>query len=815
MTFQDSDYSSSNDRLKSERNSYSANSRGSKPKPSRPSFSLKQTADAIRHLIGCGGLDIEDRGDYISILFAILAKGYEGEGEQEDEALELARELVSQAANFREDSFKTDAESFNPDVKTRLGELLARALKAGWKPQQGTKEDQLDQWYRLYKKGDPKAESPYFVGHKGYWNPEKSVVLPDGATMLQLFNFEHDVAGYWRVWRDEDRGNWAKGFTPGTAASGAFWSNFYPFGSDRETGAKIHTETFLSQSDREDWNADEVDYEGFSYVRYRTQTVYLAEGIAKLLAVMAAFKAEGRGDLIEAREVAFFSAMNAGNMAKVAKGIKEQRPDIRLIAIADREESGAGIKAAAQICQDFGDALVVDPGTGDIDDYHREHGSAATCALIDSARTMTPDEMEVALRRRGADRDNVADIGEARRKRQGGASGAGASESQPKKGAAGYSGIWMVLEEMEEREGFELRFDTFQQKAYFRRSEGEELRAADDDFVFDTTMEVEKAFDGVSIKAVEQAIRRFASARRYDSAQQWLDGLKWDGIPRVARFCADYLETEDTPYTKEVGCYLWTALAGRIIEPGIKADMVPLLVGEQGARKSEAVRAIAPSEEQYAGLDFGTSDAENIRKLVSGRCVVELDELKGLSEKAVEHVKSFLSTRVDDHRPLYGNYVQVPRRWVAVATTNDRSCLKDATGHRRWLPVQIVGSCSPEKIRQDREQLWAEGAVLFRQHGVMFYQAEKLAKFEHGQFEFLDEWTGVIARYCHLRPFVTGLEIATAKDGLGFEVSQVTMPVTKRIAGILQRLGYRAGKAPSGESGKRVNGYRLEVHDVI
>ncbi|ESF27670.1 putative replication protein, partial [Salmonella enterica subsp. enterica serovar Tallahassee str. 0012] len=37
-----------------------------------------------------------------------------------------------------------------------------------------------------------------------------------------------------------------------------------------------------------------------------------------------------------------------------------------------------------------------------------------------------------------------------------------------------------------------------------------------------------------------------------------------------------------------------TALAGRVLEPGVKADMVPILVGPQGCGKSSGVEALSP-----------------------------------------------------------------------------------------------------------------------------------------------------------------------------------------------------------------------------
>src|SRR5690606_34139955 len=74
--------------------------------------------------------------------------------------------------------------------------------------------------------------------------------------------------------------------------------------------------------------------------------------------------------------------------------------------------------------------------------------------------------------------------------------------------------------------------------------------------------------------------------RNFDTAQLWLGRLQWDGSPRIERFLIDYAGAEDTPYTRAVSRMLWTALAGRVFEPGVQVDMVVVLVGKQGARKT-------------------------------------------------------------------------------------------------------------------------------------------------------------------------------------------------------------------------------------
>lgn len=85
-----------------------------------------------------------------------------------------------------------------------------------------------------------------------------------------------------------------------------------------------------------------------------------------------------------------------------------------------------------------------------------------------------------------------------------------------------------------------------------------------------------------------------ADEQPFDSAITWLNGLEWDGVPRIECFYHTHFGTADTPYTRAVSMYMWTALAGRVLEPGIKADMVPILVGPQGCGKSSGVEALSP-----------------------------------------------------------------------------------------------------------------------------------------------------------------------------------------------------------------------------
>jgi hypothetical protein len=69
-----------------------------------------------------------------------------------------------------------------------------------------------------------------------------------------------------------------------------------------------------------------------------------------------------------------------------------------------------------------------------------------------------------------------------------------------------------------------------------------------------------------------------------------------------------------------------------------------------------------------------------------------------------------------------------------IGTGNDRRFLSaDTTGFRRWLPVEC-GRVDLDALRMDVVQLWAEGAVLYRNGGLRWQDAQRLAHLEHEQF---------------------------------------------------------------------------------
>lgn len=338
--------------------------------------------------------------------------------------------------------------------------------------------------------------------------------------------------------------------------------------------------------------------------------------------------------------------------------------------------------------------------------------------------------------------------------------------------------------------GMRIEYDEFRDETYKRKNGGAPVAWCDEDYT-QLRMNLEGAgFKPLTREMTRDAVNYVAKQTRFDSAQEWLKSLEWDGVKRVETFFPRYWNTKDDAYTRAVSRYIWTALAGRVLKPGIKADMVPVAYGPQGARKSTGVAAIAPHRGCFTEIGFGEAPDDIKRKMV-GCVIAELSELRGLHTKDMETIKATITRTVDEWIQKYKETpMRYARRCLFIGTTNQREFLADETGNRRWLPLE-VRDVDVDGIARDCEQLWAEARDLFLVGGIDYREAEQLAVKEHEAHMMHDAWTDPVAKYLAEEDTPTTFTTADVLQfALGLPPSHQGQAQQNRLAKVLVGLGY-------------------------
>jgi len=139
------------------------------------------------------------------------------------------------------------------------------------------------------------------------------------------------------------------------------------------------------------------------------------------------------------------------------------------------------------------------------------------------------------------------------------------------------------------------------------------------------------------------------------------------------------------------------------------------LEGLQGRGKSTFIRILG--RHWAAELEGDFSDRKQMIELMQGKWLIEVPELSGFSRADVRSIKAFISCGSDRARLAYARRAgEFPRQSIFIGSTNDQEYLRDATGGRRFLPVEChVKMIDIPRLRENVDHLWAEAVAIYRQ----------------------------------------------------------------------------------------------------
>lgn len=265
---------------------------------------------------------------------------------------------------------------------------------------------------------------------------------------------------------------------------------------------------------------------------------------------------------------------------------------------------------------------------------------------------------------------------------------------------------------------------------------------------------IECVYGIVSPLKIDDAMRLSYDRNKFNPVKEYLDALQWDGVARIDTLLIDAFNAVDNIYTREASRKTLIAGVARVYNSGCKFDTVLTLVGDQGTGKSTFVRKLGVN---WYSDTFSTVTGKESFEQLQGAWIIEMGELAGLKKAEVDNIKHFLSKGEDAYRPPYGRTVEnFKRSCIFIGTTNERKFLKDPSGNRRFLPIEVNEGITLNPKSSEFEkivpQLWAEAKCYFEKGEPLYLskEAEAIAFNVRAEHYEADERTGAIEDYLNM-----------------------------------------------------------------
>ncbi len=280
--------------------------------------------------------------------------------------------------------------------------------------------------------------------------------------------------------------------------------------------------------------------------------------------------------------------------------------------------------------------------------------------------------------------------------------------------------------------------------------------------------------------------------------RDYLNGLKWDGVPRADTWLIRLAGATDNPYVRAISSRWLISAVARIMEPGCMAKYMIILEGDQDLGKSSLLKSLADPWFTDEIAELGSKDSE---LQLQGVWVIEEAELEQLRKGDVNKLKQVISRTTDRFRPPYARSPKAfPRQCVFGGTVNGDEYLRDETGGVRFWPVKCT-KIDLAAAKAERDQLWAEVVHRYKQGEKWYLHEQEIleyAKIEQEERFQSDPWQDLIAADLKDRPEITINEILDKT--LRLDSSRWDQIAKNRVSRILRYLKWYKKQVRDGKT---------------
>ena len=199
------------------------------------------------------------------------------------------------------------------------------------------------------------------------------------------------------------------------------------------------------------------------------------------------------------------------------------------------------------------------------------------------------------------------------------------------------------------------------------------------------------------IKVWPQDIDRIlvsGQTEEYDPVRQWLSSLpEWDGRDRLGEM-ASRVKTKSAEWQDNFKIWMRSMVSQwrSGVDAMYGAQMVLMLVGAQGTRKSTFMRMLLPRELMQFYIDrIDFTNQKEATRALHRFLLINIDEYDQVSKAQTAFLKHLIQRTDVKERKMYTTTYEQQQRYAAFcATTNSLVPLKDESGSRRYLVVEVT-----------------------------------------------------------------------------------------------------------------------------
>jgi predicted P-loop ATPase len=210
-----------------------------------------------------------------------------------------------------------------------------------------------------------------------------------------------------------------------------------------------------------------------------------------------------------------------------------------------------------------------------------------------------------------------------------------------------------------------------------------------------------------------------------------------EGTKNIDLFCLT-LKTHDDQLFKWAFTKWIVAMVGNMIDENVINHQCIVLSGSQGIGKSTWVRNLLPNKLKpyYHEGNIKLGDKDSLKN-ISTKCLINLDELAGMTSKQSPMLKELITKSNTELRKAYAHLDEFfVRRASFIGSINGGEFLYDLTGNRRFLCFEVDWFENTGNHNMNMDLIFAEAYHLFKNGFQYWFNHEDQIKVEENNKQF-------------------------------------------------------------------------------